>query len=296
MHARDRAGHTVTCADPQGRAVRFLYGHPAGRVLLKLLIRPWVSRTVGWFLNRRVSACLIAPFVRKTQMDLTPYEGAPWRCYNDFFCRRIRPDQRPFDPDSHRLVAPCDGKLTVCAIDTDTRFVVKGTEYTMQSLLRDEALAASYRGGWLLLFRLTVDDYHRYSYVADGEVSASTRIEGVFHTVNPLAAAACPIYKENTREYATLRTAQFGTLLLMEVGAMLVGHIVNRPVVGAVHRGEERGHFAFGGSSVVVCVPAGRLTPDADILKNSADGVETIVKMGEAIGYAESTVAPTGVL
>lgn len=291
MVARDRTGREVPCFDAQGGAVRFLYGNPLGRVLLRLLIRPWVSRVVGWFLNRRVSALLIAPFVRRNHIDLTPYEGAPWRCYNAFFCRRIRPDQRPFDADSDRLTAPCDGKLTVARIDEDTHFTVKGTDYTMRTLLRNETLATSYRGGWLLLFRLTVDDYHRYSYPADGVVGASTRIPGVFHTVNPVAAAARPIYKENTREYATLHTDRFGDLLLMEVGAMMVGRIVNRPVVGEVHRGEERGHFEFGGSTVIVCVPPGRFAPDADLLKNSADGAETVVRMGESIGNADPYAA-----
>lgn len=265
-------------------AAAFLYRTVVGRALLRVLIRPWVSRLTGWLLNRRPSALLIRPFVRRQGIDLTQYEPGPWRSYNAFFCRRIRPECRPFEPNPARLPAPCDGRLTVCPIGADTRFTVKGTDYTFESLTRSAALAEKYRGGWLLLFRLTVADYHRYSYVADGTVGETVRLPGVFHTVRPAAAAACPIYKENTREYTTLSTERFGDLLLMEVGAMLVGRIVNRPTAGAVRRGEERGHFEFGGSTVIVCVEPGRFVPDRARLT----GTETTVRMGESLGDAVS--------
>lgn len=77
------------------------------------------------------------------------------------------------------------------------------------------------------------------------------RIPGVFHTVNPLAGEIYPIYKENTREFSVLKSQHFGNILMMEVGALMVGRICNEKENCPVHRGEEKGKFEFGGSTVI---------------------------------------------
>lgn len=88
-----------------------------------------------------------------------------------------------------------------------------------------------------MILRLTVDDYHHYCYVADGEKSPDVKIPGVFHTVNPAANDVCQIYHENTREYCLLKTEQFGTIAMMEVGAMMVGKITNLKPVPVSEKG-----------------------------------------------------------
>lgn len=284
MNSRRRDGTKVKTYDGQAGFIRFLYTTGPGRSLLKLLVQPWVSRTAGRFLDSRFSRLLVGPFVRKNHIDLTDYPEKDYRSFNDFFTREIRPERRPIDQNARHLVAPCDGKLTAIPLTEDARFPIKGVSYTLGSLLKDEKLAQHYCGGWLLLFRLTVDDYHRYCFPAEGQVGEYHHIPGVFHTVNPLAAAKRPIYRENTREYTLLTTAQFGTMLMMEVGALLVGKISNHAGLTRVCRGQEKGMFQFGGSTVVLLLEPGLLEPDQDILRNSEAGEETIVKMGERIG------------
>lgn len=66
----------------------------------------------------------------------------------------------------------------------------------MESLTRSKRVAKEYEGGILCVFRLTVDDYHRYAFVDDGELSREFHIPGVYHTVNPVAGEYYPIYKE----------------------------------------------------------------------------------------------------
>lgn len=83
--------------------------------------------------------------------------------------------------------SPCDARLTVYPIHENGKFEIKNTEYTLEQLLRDRKLAKRYEGGTLFLFRLSVDDYHRYLFVDDGVCSTERRIEGVLHTVNPAA-------------------------------------------------------------------------------------------------------------
>ena len=138
-----------------------------------------------------------------------------------------------------------------------------------------------------LVFRLTVDDYHRYCYVADGEKSQNYHIQGVFHTVNPVANDVYPIYKENTREYSLLKTKRFKTILMMEVGALMVGRITNYEEAGTVRKGQEKGKFEFGGSTIILLLQKDAAVLDSDLIRNTEEGYEAIVKMGERIGTAK---------
>lgn len=281
---RDRNGNLVPGDDGQDRFLEWMYGTRPGRLLVKLMIRPGVSRAAGWLLDRRVSALAVRPFIRKNHICMDDFEQRRFRSFNDFFTRRVLPGKRPVDDAPAHLIAPCDSKLTVYDIRPDSRFRVKGTEYTLEGLLQSKELAETFLGGTLLLFRLTVGDYHRYTYIDSGFVTGSTRIPGVFHTVNPSAASRCPIYRENTREYSLLESLRFGTVLQMEVGAAMVGRIVNAPGSRNVRRGEEKGRFEFGGSTVIVLLQKGRAILDADLLRNTAQDAETVVRLGERIG------------
>lgn len=281
---RDRNGNLVPGDDGQDRFLEWMYGTRPGRLLVKLMIRPGVSQAAGWLLDRRVSALAVRPFIRKNHICMDDFEQRRFRSFNDFFTRRVLPGKRPVDDAPAHLIAPCDSKLTVYDIRPDSRFRVKGTEYTLEGLLQSKELAETFLGGTLLLFRLTVGDYHRYAYIDSGFVTGSTRISGVFHTVNPAAASRCPIYRENTREYSLLESQQFGTVLQMEVGAAMVGRIVNAPGSRNVRRGEEKGRFEFGGSTVIVLLQKGRAILDADLPRNTAQDAETVVRLGERIG------------
>lgn len=281
---RDRNGQTVPGDEGQDKLLQWMYGTALGRCAVKVMIRPWVSKTAGWLMDSRASALAIRSFREKNHICMDDFEHRKYRSFNDFFTRRIREGARPVDEAPEHLIAPCDSKLTAYEIRPDSRFRIKGTEYTLEALLRDEELAKHYQGGTLLLFRLTVGDYHRYSYIDSGFMGETTHIPGVFHTVNPAAAEVYPIYKENTREYGILKSDHFGSVLQMEVGAAMVGRIVNNPGSVSVKRGQEKGRFEFGGSTVILCVKKDVLRVDEDILTNSREGIETKVRMGEKIG------------
>lgn len=284
MIRRDRTGREVPGDPAQDGLLEWMYGTAFGRCLMRVMIHPAVSRGAGWLLDRRISALAVKPFIRKNEIDMTDFEQRPFRSFNDFFTRKIRPGARPVDMEPTHLIAPCDSKLTAYPIAEDSRFTVKGTSYTLNALLRDDALAAHYCGGTLLLFRLTVSDYHRYCCMDSGFLGDPVHIPGVFHTVNPAAAARYPIYKENTREYSVLHSDHFGQAVQMEVGAAMVGRISNLPASRRVTRGEEKGRFEFGGSTIIVLLEKGTAVIDPDILRNTQEDAETVVHLGERIG------------
>ena len=284
MISRNRDGTPVETYDGEGKIIDLLYGSAAGRLLLRFLISPAVSKTAGLFLDCPLSTGLVRPFIRKNHLNLADYPERSYRSFNDFFTRTILPGRRPMALDASKLISPCDGKATVFSLREDSHFTIKGCDYTLSTLLQNEELCRAYCGGWGILLRLTVDDYHRYIYPVSGAACAPHHISGVFHTVNPRAAAARAIYRENTREYTLIKTAQFGTVLMMEIGAMLVGRIKNPQSAAAVERGAEKGYFEFGGSSIMLLLEKGHFDPDADLIAHSANGEETVVKQGESIG------------
>lgn len=193
---------------------------------------------------------------------------------------------RPFDYSQEALCSPCDARLTAYELTPDAAFTVKNVVYTLPALLRDKRLAASFSGGTALVFRLCVDDYHRYCWFDDGEPSPPVRIPGVLHTVRPVATERVPVFCENSREYSVFRTSSFGTAVQMEVGALMVGKITNHPVRGPVRRGEEKGYFEFGGSTIIVLLKPGAAVLRGDISAASARGEETRVLLGQRIGTA----------
>lgn len=272
------------CVSTQDRVLRLLYGNRA----LGWLIRPEVSKLVGRFMDTGLSRIMINPFIKKNDIDISVCQKNEFDSYNDFFKRKLVPGARTIDMTDEGFVSPCDSRLTVYDIEDTERqtFNIKDSEYTVASLLRDKKLARHYRGGKLWLFRLCVDDYHRYIYNVSGKQSDVRRIEGLYHTVNPIASEYYDIYKENTREYCLIRTQDAGTIIDMEVGALLVGRIVNRYVDSTdVRRGEEKGYFEFGGSTIILLIQKDKVAPLDRIVENSRKDIETRVRQGELVGY-----------
>ena len=281
---KTRTGQVVISNEKQNMLLKRLYGSVFGRALLKALTAPVVSRAAGCFMDSALSKPLIKPFIRKSSIDTSEYIMKGINSYNDFFTRMIKPGKRPIDTIPEHLVSPCDSKLTVHKISSRSFFCIKGSRYRVSDLLSNESLAKRFCGGYCCIFRLEVNDYHRYCYIDDGVKSENTFIPGELHTVNPIALERYNIYKRNSREYTVLHTENFGDVVQIEVGAMLVGRIVNLHGESTFKRGDEKGRFEFGGSTVVLLFEKGRIAPDMDILRNSAENIETVVKYGEKIG------------
>lgn len=280
----DRKGNIKKENSMQDRFLKAIYSCRSGRMLLKPLVSAKVSQFGGKLLDSRVSALFIPVFVRIHAIQMSDFRTKKYTSYNDFFKREMVPGVRNTDQRTDKLVSPCDGRLSVCKISGECVFTVKHTPYTVESLLRDRELAAEFAGGYVWMFRLCVEDYHRYIYADSGEICLRRRIPGIFHTVNPVANDFFPVYKENTREYCLINTENFGKMIQMEVGALLVGKIENRRTHRIVKRGQEKGNFAFGGSTVILITQKDEALPDGDILRYSKNGIETRVRLGEQVG------------
>ncbi len=284
MKYKERNGEIINPDDSQDKFLERLYTTVIGRTIVKILINPVISNIGGWFMSSFFSIPLISSFIANNNIDMSQYEKKEYRSYNDFFTRKILPEKRPIDMNKSHLISPCDSKLTVYDINKDSILTIKNTSYSLHSLLRDKKLVSKYQGGKALVFRLTVDDYHRYIYIDDGYKSHNRSIAGVYHTVNPIANDMYPIYRENHREYTMLRTDNFGDVIQMEVGALMVGRITNLHDKAKIRRGEEKGYFEFGGSTIVLLLEKDKASIDKDIIDNTKAGIETRVLCGQKIG------------
>ncbi len=284
MNLVDREGNVLAEDNGQDKFLKLMYTTKIGRAVTSLLVHPALSKVGGKLLDTKKSTCVVPKFCEMNHIDLSLYEKQEFDSFNDFFTRKVRKELRPIDTEPTHLISPCDSRLSMYEIHSDATFEIKNTHYTVASLLRDEKLAKEYEGGYIGIFRLCVDDYHRYHYIDNGVQSKERRINGVLHTVNPIANDVYPIYKENSREYCIHRTENFGDVIMMEVGALFVGKIVNPKNKKKTVRGAEKGYFEYGGSTVILMFKKDTIIPDEDILLHTKEHCETRVHVGEKIG------------
>jgi len=259
-----------------------LYKSAPGRLIARAVAAPFISKAAGVFLGSKLSKPIIKRFVKKNNINIAEAAQTEFDSFNAFFTRKLKPGSRPIDESADALISPCDGLLSVYKIDSDCHFRVKGSVYTPLLLTEDEKLNARFKDGWCLVFRLTPCHYHRYIFPADGQIVASRHIKGIFHTVRPIALEYVPVFVTNTREYTLCETDSFGPIMQMEVGAAMVGRITNADKTGKrVSKGEEKGYFEFGGSTIIMF-----LSKDACVLRDdiaAAGETEMDVRAGERL-------------
>lgn len=270
------------------RVMEFLFGTRAGLLLAEGLFKHrWATELYARRMHSPRSRARIREFIERYHINTDELEQPPdsFRTFNEFFIRRLKPEARPVDRDPAHLISIADSRLSLHPIRRDTILPVKGRAFTLRELLRDP-IADQFTDGLCLIFRLAPVDYHRFCYVDDCEQSPVTVIKGYYRSVNPLAIwRMLPVFSENQREYCVLRTANFGDVVHIDVGATSVGRIVqHHRAGGAFERGEEKGYYEFGGSTSMLLLKAGAAQIDNDIAEHSARGIETIVRYGERIG------------
>lgn len=272
-------------------ALKFLYYNPFGSLLLNTVVkRKFLSEIYGKKMNKPESKMKIAGFIKEMNIDMNDYarDINEYKSFNDFFYRELKTGARTIDRTENVLVSPADGKILAYEnLKEKDKFFVKGSEFTLEEFFSDKELAKKYEDGTFVIVRLAPADYHRFHFPAAGKISETKKIKGYYYSVSTHAIKRnFRIFCENKREYAILSTKQFGDIAMIDVGATMVGSIVQTYKENSfVEKGDEKGYFLFGGSTCILVFEKDKIQVDEDIIENTKNGIETRIYMGEKIAH-----------
>jgi phosphatidylserine decarboxylase len=289
----DRANKTLFHEAIYGeRWLRLAYGSRIGRISLSAAFaRAWFSMMLGAWMNTRLSGRRIPEFLSNYGINMDnyaiPVDG--WKSFNEFFARKLKQGARRINEEEKAIVLPADGRHCAYPDGADVSgLVVKGRPFTLAELLGSEEAARPFLGGALVVSRLCPTDYHRFHFPFSGTPTLARIIRGRYDSVSPVAIrAGARSLCENKRMITILRTSSCGDVALIEVGAAGVGRIVQTfTPEKPVNKGEEKGYFLFGGSTVITVFQKGRVRMAEDLVAQTASGIETFAKMGDTMGIA----------
>ncbi|PVH18500.1 phosphatidylserine decarboxylase [Candidozyma duobushaemuli] len=242
----------------------------------------------------------INSFIKFHKLDLSEClisDPSKFETFNDFFYRKLRPEARPVEAQSEERIAvsPADCRCTTfVTVDSATELWIKGRNFSVAKLFNGNYIGLEdtdlYNSGKcsIGIFRLAPQDYHRFHSPVTGKIGPIKYIEGEYYTVNPMAIRSdLDVYGENVRVIVPIETEHFGTVVMVAVGAMMVGSTIITVEEGqTVNRGDEVGYFKFGGSTVLLLFENSKFTFDHDLVDNSSSCVETLVRVGQSIGHS----------
>lgn len=270
--------------------LNWTYSSPIGMSLLEAFIKKKAfSKLYGWYLDRALSTKKIDKFINEFKLNETDFQERKgnFKSFNDFFYRKLKPSVRPINMNKNIVSSLGDGRIFAYEnIDLDKLVQVKGFTYSLRELIRDNKISQKYSGGTCLILRLCPTDYHRFHFIDSGTCDETTKIEGAYYSVNPVALKKVEnLFCQNKREWSVFHSDNFGDALYVEVGATCVGSIIQTYEPGKrVSKGDEKGYFKFGGSTVILFFEPGKIKIDNDIIEQTNLGYETYVLMGEKIG------------
>lgn len=266
-------------------SVKFLYSSAFGRLVCKFIQKSGVFHIAAWYLKSPLSKPLIRNYISKNNIPMDDFPGVRFKSFADFFGRQKSPYQ--FDQNPKSFISPCDSLLNIFKIKPDCELPIKESLYKVSDLIPNEDVAGTFAGGMCFIFRLCASDYHHFCYVDDCEHTDDHFIQGMVHSVQPIACASVPVYRLNRRQWTILNTQNFGPVAQIEVGALLVGGMIHEKNNATAKKGEEMGKFDLCGSTIVLLITketAENLVLNPDVLAAMNGETEVRVKLGQTLG------------
>jgi phosphatidylserine decarboxylase len=266
--------------------LEFLYGHTIGKLLLvHFLSRRTFSWLYGFIKRSARSRSQIRHFIDSLEVDITDVEKPveEYRSLDEFFSRKLRAGARPVDMNPDHLLSPCDGRAFAWQNLSGRELVVKNTKTTIPELIDDSTVSKEFTDPAVLLVRLAAADYHRCHFPADGIAHRPRAVGKRLHSVHPIALEKGAPSFANYRVVTRVDSEGFGPLLIIEVGALTVGSIVQTFTPTRVIRGQEKSYFRFGGSAILMLMQKNRIWFDEDLIGSTNEGIESRVRAGTRV-------------
>lgn len=275
----------ATYRSPAGTTMSNLsFGERIAQNAWRIAPKKMFSSIVGWSARRKLpkpmQAYLLRFFAKTYGLDCSTAEH-PIESYPNlqaFFTRRLAPGARPVATDDSSLVAPSDGTICEAGVATEGMLLeAKGSAFTLQALLADDALAARLVGGPYMVIYLSPRDYHRVHFPANGKVIGWRHIPGKLYPVGSQSVKREPGLFAMNERFVTIVESPFGRYAVVMVAAVGVGHVTATydPEVASheggfskgsvrhknfdlpipIERGQELGIFNLGSTTITIFEP-----------------------------------------
>lgn len=211
-----------------------------------------------------------------TRKDFIEPSGG-YQSFNEFFTRALNPGENP-----RPITSPDDSSILTASADSEINFIqtnltmttaltVKSREMNVLDLLDRSVYAHNFAGGTAVSCVLMPNNYHRYHSPVEGMIVESKEVPGIYngimdgeHWFNQgdigESTTNFSVFEDFHRSYFVIKTADHGYVAMIPVGlntiSKMYATVVNdestlvppgAPPV-AVKKGQELGHFAYGGS------------------------------------------------
>jgi len=265
----------------------------------------------GKFMDSKASTGKIANWLNDVRIEKEDYilpkpkaANGGFKSFNDFFARRLK-DQNKSRPQTmpnrdYVISAPTDciiNSIPQKIISSKTLIHTKGNqELNIKDLLGGSTYANKFVGGTALSCVLMPNTYHHYHAPVGGHVVESKIIEDAYYGYDNFPNW---IHKGNVgyhgtdfsqfesfkRGYFIIDTGNYGHVAVVPVGLNTISSIkfnkrfkkIRKPV--SIKRGDELGHFLYGGSLVIIIFEKDRYKSDA-----------IRVRLGNQIGIFDTTI------
>jgi len=200
-----------------------------------------------------------------------------FKSFNQFFTRELKPSAhaRPIaDPDDNSVaVASADSEINFIESDLTltTQLNVKSRQINVKDLLNNSKYAKHFVGGTAVSCVLMPNNYHRYHAPVTGKIVESQEVQGIYNGIMDgedwfnkwnigESTTDFSIFEDFHRAYFVIETEKYGYVALIPVGLntisaifpSMINHQSTMVPPGAhpvnVKKGNELGHFAYGGS------------------------------------------------
>jgi phosphatidylserine decarboxylase len=186
--------------------------------------------------------------------------------WNDFFTRRFREGARPVaaPEDDDVIVAACES--TPFSIRTDVKrrdeFWLKTQPYSLEDMLANDEAVEEFVGGTVYQAFLSATNYHRWHSPVAGTIVRAFLVEGTYYSeADSLGSDAVePTHSQAYFAHVAARAVfliradnpAIGLVGFVPVGMSEVSSCLIHPSIEPGHhvvKGDELGHFQFGGST-----------------------------------------------
>ncbi len=239
----------------------------------------------GKFMDSSASAKNIGEWLSDTTLGNDDFEEPKdgFTSFNHFFTRDLKPGARPISKlnDDAILVSPADGIVNMIAneLALETKLPTKGRmSMSLRNLLANSDYANKFIGGTAMAVFLMPDNYHHYHAPVSGMLVESNENVGdrlfgmpdivdMINKGNPGYGKDYSVFENFRHGYFIIKTKEFGFVGMVPIGLQTVGSVVfenkykkvSKGKEEPIYKGQKLGHFAYGGSTVLLLFEKNRL-------------------------------------